>query len=100
MLRKVISVYFVVLQLQDIICDYQSQQSQLKVGDLSMPEKWTGEIVGDMHVYGISPTELAEKIGIHPKYLSKVLNGHRNPKDAESYCRKAINELIKEKEAT
>ena len=63
-----------------------------------MPEKWTGEIVGKMHVYGISANDLAEKIGIHPKYLSKVLNGQRNPKDAKSYCRKAIDELIKEKE--
>lgn len=62
-----------------------------------MPAQWTGEVLGEMHLNDISAQELAEKIGIHPKYLSAIMNGHREPKGAEEKVRAALDELIQEK---
>lgn len=62
-----------------------------------MLAQWTGEVVGKMHVHGITAIELAQKLGYNPKYLSAVLNGKRTPKNAESRFLKAIDELIAEK---
>ena len=65
-----------------------------------MPEKWTGEIVGGLHVIELCAKDLAEYMGIHPKYVSRVLNGHRKPKNAESRFKKALQELTEQYEKT
>ena len=59
-----------------------------------MPENWTGEIVGIMHINKISHQQLADTLGWHVKYLSAVLNGKRNPKKAEEKIRCALEEII------
>ena len=61
-----------------------------------MPEKWTGEVIGALHVHNRTCLELARKMGIHDKYLSQILNGHRNPPGAEQKIKAALNELLKE----
>lgn len=33
-----------------------------------MLDKWTGEVVGTMHIYGISFTKLANQMGISNRY--------------------------------
>ena len=48
-------------------------------GEEKMLEKWTGEVVGTMHIYGISSKELAKRMNIAPQYLSVVLNGKKKP---------------------
>lgn len=58
-----------------------------------MPEKWTAEIVGTMHVAGINYKQLAAEVGWHEKYLSAVINGHRNPKGAEQALKAALERL-------
>lgn len=58
-----------------------------------MPAKWTADLLGDMHLAGVTAKQLAAEVGWHPKYLSSVLNGHREPKDAETKLRKALNRL-------
>lgn len=58
-----------------------------------MPEKWTGELLCEMHLNGITAKRLSEEIGWHPKYLSAVLNGHRTPKNAERNVRNALLRL-------
>ena len=63
-----------------------------------MPEKWTGEVVGIMHVNRISYQMLAEKIGWHVKYLSAILNGHRKPVGAECMVKDALEEILMEME--
>lgn len=63
-----------------------------------MLEQWTGEIIGEMHLNGITAKQLAEQLGYNPKYVSTVLNGHRRPKHAESIFRKALDELIQQKQ--
>ena len=59
-----------------------------------MPAKWTGEVVGAMHVAGITAKQLACAMGINEKYLSAVLNGKKEPKDAEMKCKAALSKLI------
>lgn len=61
-----------------------------------MPEKWTGEVVGTMHVAGITAKQLAHKMGINEKYLSALLNGRKTPKGAEDKCKAALSELLAE----
>lgn len=63
-----------------------------------MLEKWTGEVVGTMHIYGITSRQLAAKMGIKREYLSALLNCKRNIKSAESNIRTALMELIRERE--
>lgn len=65
-----------------------------------MPAEWTGDVVGKLHIHGISAKDLATKLGYNSKYLSSVLNGHKNPKNAEAKCKAALEDLIKEKEAS
>ncbi len=59
-----------------------------------MPAQWTAEIIGKMHLNGITGKQLAEKLDWHPKYLSQVLNGRKTPTKAEDKVRKALEELI------
>lgn len=61
-----------------------------------MPAQWTGRLIGEMHVAGVTAKQLAEAVGWHEKYLSAVLNGHREPKKAEETLRAALAQLIAE----
>jgi predicted urease superfamily metal-dependent hydrolase len=63
-----------------------------------MPEQWTGDVVGELHLANISMEQLADEVGWHPKYLSAVMNGHRKPKDAEQKVRDALERLKMRKE--
>lgn len=58
-----------------------------------MPAQWTAEILGEMHLAGITAKQLAEEAGWHEKYLSAVMNGHRDPKGAEDTLRAALAKL-------
>lgn len=59
-----------------------------------MPEKWTGDLVRDMHLAGVTAKQLAAEVGWHDKYLSAVMNGHRNPKGAETALKAAFQRLV------
>lgn len=63
-----------------------------------MPAKWTADLLGDMHLAGVTAKQLAAEVGWHPKYLSNVLNGHRDPKGAEAKLKDALNRLIGSKQ--
>ena len=64
-----------------------------------MLDKWTGEVVGTMHIYGISNKELAKQMNVTPQYVSTVLNCKRRPQEIEFRMRQALNELLKESES-
>lgn len=70
----------------------------MKGVNFCMPAQWTGEIIGKLHLYHLTAKQLSEQLGYNPKYVSTVLNGHRNPKNAEQMFRKALNELIQQKQ--
>lgn len=61
-----------------------------------MPEIWTGDIVAALHIHRKTRQQLAEKMGINDKYLLSILNGHRNPPNAEERVKAALDELLKE----
>lgn len=65
-----------------------------------MPEQWTAEIIGKMHLHCITAKQLSDKLGYNSKYVSAILNGHRNPKKAERIFRKALDELIQQERRT
>lgn len=62
-----------------------------------MPAQWTGEFIGEMHNNNITAKEFAFHIGMHPKYVSRVLNGKRTPKGAEQKFRTALAEMIQKR---
>ena len=59
-----------------------------------MPAQWTAELLGEMHLAGVTAKRLAAEAGWHEKYLSAVLNGHREPKNAEQTLRAALARLV------
>ncbi len=63
-----------------------------------MPAQWTGELIGEMHLKGVTAKQLASEIGWHEKYLSAVMNGHKEPKGAEKKLRAALDRLIAKRE--
>ena len=63
-----------------------------------MPKEWTGHLVGLMHIHKINNKMLADSIGVTESYISMILNGHRDPPDAEHRFTEAVNKLISEQE--
>lgn len=59
-----------------------------------MPAQWTGRLIGEMHLNGITAKQLAAEAGYTAEYVSMVLNGHRQPKNAEQTLRAALDRLI------
>ena len=64
-----------------------------------MPAQWTAELLGEMHLAGVTAKRLAAEAGWHEKYLRAVLNGHREPKNAEQTLRAALARLVEKKGA-
>lgn len=62
-----------------------------------MPAQWTADLLGKMHLAGVTAKQLASEAGWHEKYLSAVLNGHREPKNAEQTLRAALARLVEKK---
>lgn len=62
-----------------------------------MPAQWTADLIGKMHLNGITAKQLAAQIGWNEKYLSMVLNGHREPKKAEAKLTAALDALLADK---
>jgi len=63
-----------------------------------MPAQWTAEIVGQLHAHRIKQADLAAYLGWSAEWLSAILNGRREPKNAEQTVRAALAELIAERE--
>lgn len=62
-----------------------------------MPELWSGEIVGQMHLFGITNRMLADHFGCTEEYVSMVLHGKKKPKNAQKRFEHAIEEIVKER---
>jgi hypothetical protein len=62
-----------------------------------MPKKWTGDLVGLMHIYRISVRMLAAELGVTVRYVSMVLNGHREPAGAKERFESAVDRLIEKR---
>lgn len=63
-----------------------------------MPKEWTGNLVGLMHTHGITFSELADELGVTNRYVSAILNSHKEPTGAEERLRDALNRIIERKQ--
>ena len=61
-------------------------------------EKWIGDAVAKMHINRITQSVVADKMGVTREYISNILNGVKQPANAENRIMTAIDEIIKEKE--
>ena len=52
--------------------------------------------MGLMHTHKITGIQLAEKLGLTDRYVSMVLNGHREPDGAEQRFKEAVEQIISE----
>lgn len=59
-----------------------------------MPAQWTADLIGEMHLNRITKRQLASCLGVTPEYVSMVLNGHREPSDAEQNFQNAVDYLV------
>lgn len=59
-----------------------------------MPAQWTGAIVGEMHLNGITGKALASELGWNEKYLSQVLNSNNPPKSAQQKVTDALKRIV------
>ena len=62
-----------------------------------MPEKWTGTVVGKMHVNKVTLEDVAKEMGTTKGYVSMILNGKRNPVNAKEKITAALNACIDRK---
>ena len=61
---------------------------------------WIAKAVGKMHINKITQAQLAQKMGVTREYITMILNGIKNPKDAEKRINAAIDEIIAERNAS
>ena len=62
-----------------------------------MPEKWTGNLVGKMHNARITQEDIAKELGTTKAYVSMILNGTKNPKNAKQRLEEAFQAAYKKK---
>lgn len=60
-------------------------------------DKWIATMVGQMHINGITQSELAQELGIRRDYLNKILNGKKSPKNAKEKFEAALENLLNKK---
>lgn len=63
-----------------------------------LPKKWTGNLVGLMHDEKVTCTELAIELNVTNRYVSMVLNGHREPAGAEEKFTAALDRIIQRRQ--
>ena len=64
-----------------------------------MLAQWMESFFGKKRAYKVRDAELAKELDWHPKYLSAVLNGHRNPKGAQEKLTAALDQIIERRNA-
>ena len=62
-----------------------------------MPEKWTGRLVGRMHIERVTCDDLAAELGVTRPYISMILNGHRKPDGIQSRLETALDSVLKKR---
>ena len=60
-------------------------------------DKWIGDAVAKMHINRITQSDVAAKMGVTREYISNILNGTKQPSNAESRIMTAIDEIIEER---
>ena len=61
------------------------------------PPKWTGDLVGKMHVNGVRNMDLAKELGVTEAYVSMMLNSKRNTKGMKEKLEKAYEAVLEKR---
>lgn len=64
-----------------------------------MPAKWTGRLVGKMHMHSIYQTDIARELGVSRTYVGLILSGEREPPDAQKKLEGAVDAIIARRKA-
>ena len=64
-----------------------------------MKERWTGDLVGKMHVHDITYEDLASEVGWGKAYVSMILNGQRRPEGAREKLEAAVVSIIERRQS-
>lgn len=59
-----------------------------------MPAKWTGRVVGLMHIHGITHAELAKEAGLCRSYTTMLLNKEKVNDKSRERITDALDRLI------
>lgn len=59
-----------------------------------MKPKWTGAVVGKMHVEEITQEEIAQEMGVGKPYVCMVLNGKRSPPNVQERIESAVDAIL------
>ena len=59
-----------------------------------MPEKWTGELIGEMHNQRVTYDDIAGELGVTKAYVSMVLNGRRKPAGIKERMQAALTAIV------
>lgn len=59
-----------------------------------MPAKWTGKLVGKMHMHNIYQTDVAKELGMSRTYVGLILSGDREPAGGREKLEKAVDAII------
>ena len=62
-------------------------------------EEWTIKAAGLMHYNKISNIDVSKKLGVTAEYVSMLLNGKKQPANAETRIMTAISDIIRERES-
>lgn len=63
-----------------------------------MREAWTGELVGRMHTAEVTQDELAKEMNCTKSYVSRLLNGTRNPPGARGRLEAAFESILRKRQ--
>lgn len=63
-----------------------------------MPEKWTGQLIGEMHNHGVTRLDIGAELGVSGAYVGMVLNGKKTPKNAQNRFEGAFRRVCERKE--
>lgn len=63
-------------------------------------EKWTGKLVGRMHVERVSQVDLAAELGCTKAYVSMILSGIKKPAGIQQRMENALDAIIARRRET
>ena len=61
------------------------------------PPKWTGKLVGDMHLNRVTRQDIADELGVTKAYISYILNGTQSPKDGKQRVINAYQRILEKR---
>lgn len=58
------------------------------------PEKWTGKLLGDMHVNNVTNRDLANELGVTEQYISMIMHSKRSAKNGKERLEAAYHSIL------